>query len=178
MIGLFQEHGPCFIRNDSSGVDRNPHSWNEAANMYNRLYLRPHRSHWQIFSLYIDQPIGVGFSYGSATVSTSLDAAKAVWNVSRFLLILGLVLIFLLSSYKFSSPTRTLVNTPRANLHFGLNRITLPITLTCIYLPQCCRYGGHYGPIFASYVDLCYFLRMYLTCLQLLPGPKRSYLGR
>jgi len=63
MIGLFQEHGPCRIRNDSSGVDLNPSSWNEVANM-----------------LYIDQPVGVGFSYGAATVSSSIDAAHAVWN--------------------------------------------------------------------------------------------------
>lgn len=63
MIGLFQEHGPCTIRNDSSTVDLNPTSWNEVANI-----------------LYIDQPVGVGFSYGDATVSSSKEAAEAVWN--------------------------------------------------------------------------------------------------
>jgi hypothetical protein len=35
-------------------------------------------------SLYIDQPVGVGFSYGSATVGSAKDAAKAVWNVNLF----------------------------------------------------------------------------------------------
>jgi carboxypeptidase C (cathepsin A) len=39
MIGLFQENGPCRIKNDSSGVALNPYSWNEFAN-----------------TLYIDQP--------------------------------------------------------------------------------------------------------------------------
>jgi carboxypeptidase C (cathepsin A) len=34
MLGLFREHGPCRINNDSTGVDLNPTSWNEVANMY------------------------------------------------------------------------------------------------------------------------------------------------
>jgi carboxypeptidase D len=42
----------------------NPYSWNEYANM-----------------LYIDQPIGVGFSYGSSTVDSTMGAAKLVYNL-------------------------------------------------------------------------------------------------
>ena len=34
MVGLFQELGPCRINNQSSGVDLNPTSWNEYANVY------------------------------------------------------------------------------------------------------------------------------------------------
>ena len=34
MIGLFQENGPCRINNQSTGVDLNPTSWNEVANVY------------------------------------------------------------------------------------------------------------------------------------------------
>ena len=34
MIGLFQENGPCRINNQSTGVDLNPTSWNEFANVY------------------------------------------------------------------------------------------------------------------------------------------------
>ncbi|KAI0757606.1 serine carboxypeptidase [Daedaleopsis nitida] len=63
MIGLFQELGPCRIRNDSSGVDLNPYAWNEFSNM-----------------LFIDQPVGVGFSHGSMTVGTSQEAAADVWK--------------------------------------------------------------------------------------------------
>ncbi|KAA1476177.1 serine carboxypeptidase [Dentipellis sp. KUC8613] len=63
MIGLFQENGPCRINNDSSSVSLNPNSWNEFANV-----------------LYIDQPIGVGFSYGSTTTGTSEEAASDVWK--------------------------------------------------------------------------------------------------
>ncbi|KAI0751671.1 alpha/beta-hydrolase [Daedaleopsis nitida] len=63
MIGLFQEQGPCRIKNDSSGVDLNPNAWNEVSNM-----------------LFIDQPVGVGFSHGSTTVGTSQAAAADVWS--------------------------------------------------------------------------------------------------
>jgi carboxypeptidase C (cathepsin A) len=34
MLGLFQELGPCRINNQSTGVDLNPMSWNEYANVY------------------------------------------------------------------------------------------------------------------------------------------------
>ncbi|KAI0263017.1 serine carboxypeptidase [Gloeopeniophorella convolvens] len=63
MIGLFQELGPCRINNQSTGVDLNPEAWNTNANV-----------------LFIDQPIGVGFSYGSTTVGTSEEAASDVWK--------------------------------------------------------------------------------------------------
>ncbi|GJJ09074.1 hypothetical protein Clacol_003296 [Clathrus columnatus] len=63
MLGLFQENGPCRITNDSTGVTLNPNSWNEVSNM-----------------LYIDQPVGVGFSYGNTTVGTSLEAAQDTWK--------------------------------------------------------------------------------------------------
>ncbi|KAG7444067.1 alpha/beta-hydrolase [Guyanagaster necrorhizus] len=63
MIGLFQELGPCRITNDSSTVVLNPYSWNTNANL-----------------LFIDQPVGVGFSYGTLDVGTSQEAADDVWT--------------------------------------------------------------------------------------------------
>ncbi|PPQ68463.1 hypothetical protein CVT24_005560 [Panaeolus cyanescens] len=64
MIGLFQEHGPCRINNDTKTVSLNPFSWNNEVNM-----------------LYIDQPIGTGFSYGDLVdVGTSQAAAADVWS--------------------------------------------------------------------------------------------------
>lgn len=63
MIGLFQENGPCRINNDSKTVSINPNSWNNVANV-----------------LYIDQPVGVGFSHGTTTVGTSQQAASDIWN--------------------------------------------------------------------------------------------------
>ena len=64
-----QEHGPCRITNDSSSVNLNLYSWNNAANM-----------------LYIDQPVGVGFSYGQETVGTSGEAAADIWTFMQIFL--------------------------------------------------------------------------------------------
>lgn len=36
--------------------------------------------------LYIDQPIGVGFSYGTETVGTSEEAAADVWSFMQIFL--------------------------------------------------------------------------------------------
>lgn len=64
MIGLFQENGPCHFVNGESTPSLNPYSWNNYANM-----------------LYIDQPIGVGFSYGTDPVTSTLTAAPYVWTL-------------------------------------------------------------------------------------------------
>ncbi|KAG9233250.1 Alpha/Beta hydrolase protein [Amylocarpus encephaloides] len=63
MIGLFQENGPCTFLPNATEPTHNPHSWNEHANM-----------------LYVDQPIGVGFSYGDETIGSTAGAAPVVWS--------------------------------------------------------------------------------------------------
>ncbi|KAJ6549989.1 serine carboxypeptidase [Mycena capillaripes] len=69
MIGLLQELGPCRITNDTRSVTLNPYSWNNEANM-----------------LFIDQPIGAGFSHGTESVGTSLEAASDVWKFLQIFL--------------------------------------------------------------------------------------------
>ncbi len=69
MIGLLQEHGPCRITNDSTSVTLNPFSWNNEANV-----------------LYIDQPVGVGFSHGDLEVGTSEEAAADIWTFLQIFL--------------------------------------------------------------------------------------------
>ncbi|KAH9909247.1 putative carboxypeptidase S1 [Xylariomycetidae sp. FL2044] len=64
MNALFVTHGPCQFYNGSDVPSLNPHSWNEYANM-----------------IYIDQPIGVGFSYGAACCDSTDTAAIYVWNL-------------------------------------------------------------------------------------------------
>ncbi|QSZ34723.1 hypothetical protein DSL72_007578 [Monilinia vaccinii-corymbosi] len=64
MIGLFQENGPCQFYNGESKPRLNRHSFNQFANM-----------------IYIDQPVGVGFSYGNEPVNSTVSAAPYVWNL-------------------------------------------------------------------------------------------------
>ncbi|KAE8147827.1 Alpha/Beta hydrolase protein [Aspergillus avenaceus] len=64
LIGLFQENGPCHFVDGEEEPSLNEHSWNNFANM-----------------LYIDQPIGVGFSYGNNDVTSTETAAPYVWKL-------------------------------------------------------------------------------------------------
>lgn len=64
MIGLFQENGPCHFVNGESTPSLNEYSFNTYANM-----------------LYVDQPIGTGFSYGTDKVDSTVSAAPYVWTL-------------------------------------------------------------------------------------------------
>lgn len=64
MNALFRSNGPCQFYDGSDTPSLNPNSFNEYANM-----------------IYIDQPIGVGFSYGSACCESTDTAAIYVWNL-------------------------------------------------------------------------------------------------
>ncbi|KAJ7751869.1 serine carboxypeptidase [Mycena maculata] len=61
-LGLFMELGPCRI-SDGNGTSFHPESWNTNANIF-----------------FVDQPIGVGFSYADygETVGTTEEAAKDI----------------------------------------------------------------------------------------------------
>ncbi|EGO01131.1 hypothetical protein SERLA73DRAFT_179195 [Serpula lacrymans var. lacrymans S7.3] len=68
MIGLFQENGPCHVTPDGNATFLNPYSWNNVSNI-----------------IYIDQPIGTGFSYGNDTVNSTQSAAPFVWTAFQVL---------------------------------------------------------------------------------------------
>ncbi|KAK4180452.1 putative carboxypeptidase S1 [Triangularia setosa] len=66
MLGLFVENGPCYFL-DSSPADSDPvlnqESWNSYANM-----------------LYLDQPVGVGFSYGETNINSTTQSSPYIWT--------------------------------------------------------------------------------------------------
>jgi len=63
MIGLFQENGPCHVMPDGNTTVLNPFSWNNISNV-----------------LYIDQPVGTGFSFGDVNINSTFAAAPPVWK--------------------------------------------------------------------------------------------------
>ncbi|KAJ7206486.1 alpha/beta-hydrolase, partial [Mycena pura] len=67
-IGLFQENGPCTVNSDGKTTALNPFSWNSVSNM-----------------IYIDQPIGTGFSFGTDTVNSTQAAAVQFWQAFQIL---------------------------------------------------------------------------------------------
>ncbi|KAI0342248.1 alpha/beta-hydrolase [Trametopsis cervina] len=69
MIGLFQEHGPCQVNSDGHTTVINPFSWNNISNV-----------------IYIDQPIGTGFSHGTVNVNSTFAAAPPFWTAFQTLL--------------------------------------------------------------------------------------------
>jgi carboxypeptidase D len=124
MIGLFEENGPCQFYNGSSTPSLNPYSWNEYANM-----------------LYIDQPLGVGFSYDA-------DPSSPAWTCD---------------DNEFCTPTGLTNRTVEVN-----STITAALCMwkfmQAFYaqFPQhenrdfglfTESYGGHFGPEFASYFE-------------------------
>lgn len=136
--GLLFENGPSRV-NTSINLERNPYSWNNRANV-----------------IYLDEPIGVGFSYATDGSSISTTTAAAVDVVS-------FMHLFFLQFPQYSNHkvhvagesyaghyipqvANDILSTP--NLSFNLtsiiigNGITDPLTQFKYYQPMACGQGG------------------------------------
>ena len=68
-VALFGENGPCSVNAAGTGTIRNKYSWNTRANL-----------------VYIDQPAGTGFSYGSGLDHDEAGVARDMYDFLQQLL--------------------------------------------------------------------------------------------
>jgi cathepsin A (carboxypeptidase C) len=68
MLGLFEEVGPCLINEYGNGTYYNPWGWSRNSSL-----------------LFVDQPVGVGFSYLDEGYDLPSDSAGAAVDMQRFL---------------------------------------------------------------------------------------------
>ncbi|OQD83817.1 hypothetical protein PENANT_c015G03269 [Penicillium antarcticum] len=68
MLGLFQEIGPCLINDYGNGTVSNPWAWNRNTSL-----------------LFVDQPVGVGFSYIDEGYDVPRDSKAAAVDMHHFL---------------------------------------------------------------------------------------------
>jgi cathepsin A (carboxypeptidase C) len=69
MIALFQENGPCRINAFGNGTDFNPYGWSRNSSL-----------------LFVDQPVGTGFSYVDEGFEQEIpgDSEQAAVDMHRF----------------------------------------------------------------------------------------------
>lgn len=107
MVGLFNELGPCFINNQSTGVDLNPTSWTNVANVYGFPYPRLHL---------VLLSSGPDYSLTSLSELAIRTEPKSSVRLSKPLSMYG-------GSYKYGSRIRDSASMLLENLESGRNRM-------------------------------------------------------
>ncbi|KAK5307723.1 hypothetical protein LTR99_000695 [Exophiala xenobiotica] len=130
LIGLFQEHGPCHVTEDLMS-QLNPYSWNEASNM-----------------IYLSQPLGVGFSYGSKGPG-SLDALGSFVNASEAN-VTGRYPIINATALDTTQLATVAAWEVLQGFYSALPQLDSRVQSTQFNL-WTESYGGHYGPAFFDY---------------------------
>ncbi|KAK3118025.1 hypothetical protein LTR53_000062 [Teratosphaeriaceae sp. CCFEE 6253] len=145
LLGALSENGPCFVGNDSNSTYLNPHSWNNEVNL-----------------LFIDQPVGVGYSYDTPTnvTATAKAGLEGGWLYEPADFSDGLPaenLTFLTSTTGSQKVTHTANSTNHAAVatwHFAQTFFTefphyKPADERISLFTE--SYGGHYGPAFVEF---------------------------
>ncbi|KIW19594.1 hypothetical protein PV08_00167 [Exophiala spinifera] len=130
LIGLFQEHGPCNVTEELVS-QLNPYSWNEASNM-----------------LYLSQPLGVGFSYGSKEPG-SLDDFGGFLNASQAN-VTGRYPVINITAIDTTQLAAVAAWEVLQGFYSALPQLDSRVESTKFNL-WTESYGGHYGPAFFNY---------------------------
>ncbi|KAL6246505.1 hypothetical protein RBB50_006742 [Rhinocladiella similis] len=130
LIGLFQEHGPCNVTEDLVS-QLNPYSWNEASNM-----------------IYLSQPLGVGFSYGSKEPG-SLDLFGGFLNASEGN-VTGRYPVINITAIDTTQLAAVAAWEVLQGFYSALPQLDSRVQSTKFNL-WTESYGGHYGPAFFNY---------------------------
>ncbi|KAL6453453.1 CPY1 Carboxypeptidase Y [Candida maltosa Xu316] len=164
--GLFFELGPSSINKTLHPV-YNPHSWNSNASV-----------------IFLDQPVGVGYSYtGGEEVRNTVTAAKDVYKFPQFLKNKFHIAGESYAGHYIPAFASEIIN--NADRSFELssvligNGITDPLIQEASYKPMGCGEGGYFPvltpeqcdqmekdyPKCASLTKLCYKFQTALTCV-------------
>ena len=122
-MGLLMELGPCNVQADGNSTKPNPYSWNEKASM-----------------IFIDQPVGVGFSYSDHGIHVDTTEQAAI-DLHAFL-----VLFFEVRS---TGSQAILSSCPRADVWSSSEQVFPHLADNAFHLSGE-SYAGRYLPVFAT----------------------------
>ncbi|ETI22620.1 hypothetical protein G647_06696 [Cladophialophora carrionii CBS 160.54] len=131
LIGMFQELGPCNVTEDLI-TQLNPYAWNEASNM-----------------IFLSQPLGVGFSYGSKGPG-SLDPDFGEFLSASEANVTGRYPIINATAIDTTDLAAIAAWEVLQGFYASLPQLDSKVQSTQFNL-WTESYGGHYGPAFFNY---------------------------